>query len=51
MRITKPNRPLKRKNKKGRGCKMCKPHKGKWAKRLKVKELAIMEEPNELEND
>ena len=39
MRIRHPNRPHKRKLKKGRGCKMCKPHKGKWAPRFKDKEI------------
>ncbi len=38
--ISHPNRPLKRKEKKGCGCKMCKPHKGTWGKILKPKERA-----------
>ena len=36
--ISHPNRPNKRKQKKGRGCKMCKPHKGKWDSFFKSKE-------------
>jgi len=38
MKISHPNRPNKRKNKKGGGCKMCKPHKGKWGSRLKERD-------------
>ena len=38
MKINKPNRANKRKFKKGSGCKMCKPHKGKWAPFFKNKE-------------
>jgi hypothetical protein len=34
----------KRKDKKGSGCKMCKPWKGKWAKRNKPKKQAILEQ-------
>jgi hypothetical protein len=33
-----PNRPNKRKQKKGSGCKLCKPWKGKWAHQFKLKE-------------
>lgn len=35
---TKPNRANKRKLKNGSGCKMCKPHKGKWEPFFKNKE-------------
>ena len=31
------NRANKRKHKKGCGCKLCKPHKGKWAPMFKEK--------------
>ena len=41
------NRPNKRKDKKGGGCKMCKPHKGKWAPFFKPKEKALREEDYE----
>jgi hypothetical protein len=33
-----PNRINAHKAKKGSGCKMCKPHKGKWAHKFKKKE-------------
>ena len=33
-----PNRLNAHKAKKGSGCKMCKPHKGKWAHKFKKKE-------------
>lgn len=39
--IEKPNRAHKRKLKKGSGCKMCKPHKGKWAPFFTDKEMAL----------
>lgn len=38
MKINHPNRPNARKLKKGSGCKMCKPHKGKWEPQFKIKE-------------
>ena len=41
MQIAKPNRAHKRKFKKGSGCKMCKPHKGKWAPFFTDKEMAL----------
>ena len=46
MNIAKPNRANKRKMKKGCGCKMCKPHKGKWAHFFKKKERQIRKEVN-----
>jgi len=33
-----PNRLNAHKKKQGGGCKMCKPHKGKWAHKFKTKE-------------
>lgn len=42
MRIKKPNRANKRKFEKGRGCKMCKPHKGKWTHFFKDKIRALL---------
>jgi len=40
------NRANKRKCKKGCGCKMCKPHKGKWAPFFKAKDKATMNNMN-----
>ena len=37
------NRANKRKCKGGCGCKMCKPHKGKWAPFFKSKDKATMD--------
>ena len=37
-------RIFKRKNKKGSGCKMCKPWKGKWEKRNPPKQQAVLEQ-------
>lgn len=46
-----PNRHNKRKQKKGCGCKLCKPHKGKWAPfhkdKFKAKMLAQLKEIND----
>lgn len=36
------NRVYKLKHKKGRGCKMCKPHKGKYAPFMKSKYRSLM---------
>jgi len=36
------NRANKRKHKGGCGCKMCKPHKGKWAPFFKTKDKSTM---------
>jgi hypothetical protein len=36
------NRANKRKHKNGCGCKMCKPHKGKWAPQFKAKDISYM---------
>ncbi len=42
MKMKKPNRANKRKQKKGCGCKLCKPHKGKYAHQHKDKYRSIM---------
>lgn len=44
MKFSKPNRANKRKQKSGCGCKMCKPHKGKWSHFFKAKDRAKMKE-------
>ena len=44
MKIRHFNRPNKRKQKQGSGCKMCKPWKGRWASRFKDKDKSEMEE-------
>jgi hypothetical protein len=36
--IKHPNRANAKKKKQGGGCKMCKPHKGKWAPRFDARE-------------
>lgn len=41
--LSHPNRRNARKKKPGRGCKMCKPHKGKWEHRFKNKDRARRE--------
>ena len=38
------NRANKRKHKGGCGCKMCKPHKGKWAPFFKDKDKSTMDD-------
>ena len=42
MKIKHPNRVNARKDKKGCGCKMCKPHKGKWTHFFSFKDRAKM---------
>jgi hypothetical protein len=42
------NRANKRKCKKGCGCKMCKPHKGKYAHQFKNKDRSTM---NDMDNE
>lgn len=37
MKLRHPNRVNTRKHKGGCGCKLCKPHKGKWAPYFKAK--------------
>jgi len=41
--LAKPNRLHKRKLKRGSGCKICKPHKGRWAKRWKPRDVSLMD--------
>lgn len=49
MKINKVNRTNKRKFKKGSGCKMCKPWKGKWEHRQKPEEnLKLRTEDREI---
>ena len=42
-----PNRANKRKQKKGAGCKMCKPWKGKWEAFFKLKEKFMRKDKGE----
>ena len=42
------NRANKRKCKSGCGCKLCKPHKGKWSPQFKTKDREIM---NRMQDD
>lgn len=44
MGMTHPNRSNAKKKKQGCGCKLCKPHKGKWQPRFKDKDRLKMRE-------